>query len=55
VRVAVGRVYRDATPTSGTIFVGGGGETLEVEVVVDPVEPPGPQAGQDTPVPARPQ
>jgi transglutaminase-like putative cysteine protease len=36
VRVAVGRTYRDATPTSGTIFVGGGGETLEVEVKVEP-------------------
>ncbi len=32
VRVAVGRSYVDATPTSGTIFVGGGGETLEVDV-----------------------
>ncbi len=36
VRVAVGRNYLDATPTSGTIFVGGGGETLSVEVVVEP-------------------
>jgi transglutaminase-like putative cysteine protease len=36
VRVAVGRNYRDATPTSGTIFVGGGGEKLEVEVRVEP-------------------
>lgn len=35
VRVAVGRNYGDATPTSGTIFVGGGLETLEVEVRVD--------------------
>lgn len=34
VRVAVGRNYLDATPTSGTIFVGGGAETLEVEVNV---------------------
>jgi transglutaminase-like putative cysteine protease len=34
IRVAVGRSYRDATPTSGTIFVGGGGEKLEVEVQV---------------------
>jgi transglutaminase-like putative cysteine protease/predicted glutamine amidotransferase len=34
VRVAFGRNYRDATPTSGTIYVGGGGETLEVEVRV---------------------
>jgi transglutaminase-like putative cysteine protease/predicted glutamine amidotransferase len=35
VRVAVGRNYVDATPTSGTIFVGGGPETLEVAVSVD--------------------
>jgi transglutaminase-like putative cysteine protease/predicted glutamine amidotransferase len=35
VRVAVGRNYLDATPTSGTIFVGGGTETLEVEVKVE--------------------
>jgi transglutaminase-like putative cysteine protease/predicted glutamine amidotransferase len=34
VRVAVGRSYLDATPTSGTLFVGGGGETLSVEVDV---------------------
>ena len=32
VRVAVGRNYIDATPTSGTIDVGGGAESLEVEV-----------------------
>ncbi|EYF00311.1 class II glutamine amidotransferase [Chondromyces apiculatus] len=38
VRVAVGRNYVDATPTSGTIYVGGGGETLEVDVRVEPVE-----------------
>jgi transglutaminase-like putative cysteine protease/predicted glutamine amidotransferase len=38
VRVAVGRNYLDATPTSGTIYVGGGGETLEVEVRVEPYE-----------------
>jgi len=38
VRVSVGRSYRDATPTSGTIFVGGGGETLEVEVKVEAEE-----------------
>lgn len=37
VRVAVGRNYRDATPTSGTIYVGGGAETLEVSVRVDRV------------------
>jgi transglutaminase-like putative cysteine protease/predicted glutamine amidotransferase len=36
IRVAVGRSYRDATPTSGVIYVGGGGETLEVEVRVTP-------------------
>ena len=36
VRVAVGRNYLDATMTSGTIFVGGGGETLAVEVTVEP-------------------
>jgi transglutaminase-like putative cysteine protease len=35
VRVAVGRTWRDATPTSGTIYVGGAGETLEVDVHVD--------------------
>jgi transglutaminase-like putative cysteine protease/predicted glutamine amidotransferase len=34
VRLAVGRNYLDATPTSGTLYVGGGGETLEVDVQV---------------------
>jgi len=38
VRVAVGRSYKDATPTSGTIFVGGGRETLEIEVTVTAVD-----------------
>jgi transglutaminase-like putative cysteine protease len=38
VRVAVGRNYVDATPTSGTIYVGGGTETLTVDVTVDEVE-----------------
>lgn len=38
VRVAVGRNYLDATPTSGTIFVGGGGETLSVDVKVEPYQ-----------------
>jgi transglutaminase-like putative cysteine protease/predicted glutamine amidotransferase len=38
VRVAIGRNYVDATPTSGTIYVGGGSETLRVSVVVQPVE-----------------
>lgn len=37
VRVAVGRNYLDATPTSGTLFVGGGAETLEVSVTVEEV------------------
>lgn len=32
IRVACGRNYRDATPTSGTIYKGGGTETLSVEV-----------------------
>ncbi len=32
VRVACGRNYIDATPTSGTIYKGGGHETLRVEV-----------------------
>ena len=40
VRVAVGRNYIDATPTSGTIYVGGGPETLEVSVTVEPAETP---------------
>ena len=35
VRVAVGRSYIDATPTSGTIYVGGGAEALTVEVRVE--------------------
>ena len=35
VRVAVGRHYTDATPTSGTIFAGGGAEQLEVVVTVE--------------------
>ena len=36
VRVAIGRNYVDATPTSGTLYAGGGGETLEVDVRVTP-------------------
>jgi transglutaminase-like putative cysteine protease len=35
VRLAIGCNYRDATPTSGTLFLGGGGETLEVDVQVE--------------------
>jgi transglutaminase-like putative cysteine protease/predicted glutamine amidotransferase len=38
VRVAVGRNYVDATPTSGTIYVGGGGEMLRASVRVELVE-----------------
>lgn len=37
IRVACGRHYRDATPTSGTIYRGGGDEKLEIEVRVTPV------------------
>lgn len=37
IRVAVGRNYVDATPTSGTIYVGGGGETLSATVRVEPI------------------
>jgi transglutaminase-like putative cysteine protease len=36
IRIAVGRNRLDATPTSGTIFVGGAGETLAVDVRVEP-------------------
>ncbi len=38
VRTAVGRNYVDATPTSGTIYVGGGSESLSVDVRVSPTE-----------------
>lgn len=38
IRVAVGRNYLDATPTSGTIYAGGGTETLEVAVSVEALE-----------------
>ena len=34
VRVAVGRNYIDATPTSGTLYVGGEGGTLAVQVTM---------------------
>lgn len=37
IRVATGRVYGDATPTSGVIYAGGGAETLSVDVRVDPL------------------
>jgi transglutaminase-like putative cysteine protease len=38
VRVACGRDYRDATPTSGTIYRGGGMETLTISVRVEELE-----------------
>ncbi|WP_441291265.1 class II glutamine amidotransferase [Sorangium sp. KYC3313] len=38
IRVAVGRNYVDATPTSGTIYVGGGAERLAVDVRVEPID-----------------
>lgn len=38
VRVAVGRSYVDATPTSGTIYTSGVRETLDAAVHVTPVE-----------------
>ncbi len=34
IRVACGRNYIDATPTSGTIYKGGGGEVLNVDVKI---------------------
>jgi transglutaminase-like putative cysteine protease/predicted glutamine amidotransferase len=39
VRVAIGRNRLDATPTAGTIFVGGGGETMAVDVRIEPHVP----------------
>ncbi|MCB9647944.1 MAG: transglutaminase family protein [Deltaproteobacteria bacterium] len=38
VRTACGRNYGDATPTSGTIYKGGGRESLKVDVKVEEVE-----------------
>lgn len=38
IRVACGRNYRDATPTSGTIFKGGGEESLRVDVKIVEVQ-----------------
>ena len=35
IRVAAGRNYRDATPTSGTLYKGGGAETLSIDVRVE--------------------
>ncbi|MEZ6143160.1 MAG: class II glutamine amidotransferase [Zavarzinella sp.] len=37
IRVACGRHFRDATPTSGTIFKGGGKESLTVDVKIEQV------------------
>ncbi|MDE4984496.1 transglutaminase family protein, partial [Francisella tularensis subsp. holarctica] len=34
VRIACGRHYIDATPTAGTIYRGGGSETLSIDVKV---------------------
>jgi transglutaminase-like putative cysteine protease/predicted glutamine amidotransferase len=39
VRVAAGRNYRDATPTAGTLYAGGRGETLEVSVRLKRIDP----------------
>ena len=48
IRVAVGRSWRDATPTSGTIYVGGLGERLEVDVRVQPsLSGPAPSQAQE--------
>lgn len=44
VRVAVGRNYLDATPTSGIVSPAGVGETLEVQVKVELLEPSPPDA-----------
>ncbi len=41
VRVAVGRKRVDATPTTGALFLGGGRETLSVDVRCE-IVPPGP-------------
>ena len=35
IRIACGRQYRDAAPTTGTIYRGGGGEMLQVAVRVE--------------------
>ncbi len=35
IRVAAGRNCRDATPTSGTIYKGGGPETMTIDVRVE--------------------
>jgi len=38
IRVAAGRNYRDATPTAGTLYAGGHGERLEVNVRVKRID-----------------
>jgi transglutaminase-like putative cysteine protease/predicted glutamine amidotransferase len=38
IRVAAGRNYRDATPTAGTLYAGGQGERLEVNVRVTRID-----------------
>jgi transglutaminase-like putative cysteine protease len=40
IRVAVGRHYRDTAPITGTIFGGGGGERMGIEVQVTEIAPP---------------
>ncbi len=40
VRIACGRQFRDAAPTTGTIYRGGGFETLEVSVRVERLDDP---------------
>ena len=47
IRVACGRNYRDATPTSGTIYRGGGTETLSINVRVEQLE-----TERDAPLPS---
>ena len=53
VRVAVGRNYVDATPTSGTLFLGGGRETLEVDVRCDVIAGPTQPVSERPPRPAQ--
>ncbi len=43
VRIACGRQFRDAAPTTGTIYRGGGVETLEVSVRVEHLEDEAPR------------
>ena len=50
VRVASGRNYRDAAPTSGTIYAGGGPVTLYVSVRVEEADPAVPFATAAAPL-----